>query len=79
MPPRGMNRFLSEEEKSKAPKVTWPLLKRIFSYLWPYKFQLFLALGSIILSSVLDMYPSRLTGRIIDEGLMGRSRERVVK
>lgn len=79
MPPRGMNRFLSEEEKSQAPKVTWPLLKRIFSYLWPYKFQLFLTLGLIILSSVLDMYPSILTGRIIDEGLIGRSMDILIK
>ena len=26
-------RFLTEEEKANAPKVTLPLLKRIFSYL----------------------------------------------
>ena len=32
MPPRGMNRgFLTEEEKANRPKVTLPLLKRIFS------------------------------------------------
>ena len=35
MPPMGggpMGRgFLTEEEKANKPKVTWPLLKRIFS------------------------------------------------
>ena len=31
---RGMNRgFLTEEEKANRPKVTFALLKRIFSYL----------------------------------------------
>jgi len=81
MPPggRGMNRFLSEEEKAQAPKVTWPLLKRVFSYLSPYKFQLTLALLSIGVSSVLDMYPSILTGKIVDDGLIGRSMEVLVR
>ena len=33
---RGMNRgFLTEEEKANRPKVTFALLKRIFSYLIP--------------------------------------------
>ena len=48
MPPMGgrgpggpMGRgFLTEEEKANRPKVTWPLLKRIFSYLLPYWKQL---------------------------------------
>ncbi len=81
MPPggRGMNRFLSDEEKAQAPKVTWPLLKRIFSYLAPYRFQLILALVSIGISSVLDMYPSILTGKIVDDGLIGLSMEVLIR
>ena len=74
-----MNRFLSDEEKAQAPKVTWPLLKRVFSYLWPYKFQLFLALLSIGVSSILDMYPSILTGKIVDDGVIGRSMEALIR
>jgi len=77
MPPMGggpMGRgYLTEEEKANAPKVTWPLLKRIFSYLLPYWKQLAVVLGCIVVSSVLGLLPSVLTGRIIDEGLIGQN------
>ena len=77
MPPMGggpMSRgFLTEEEKANKPKVTWPLLKRIFAYLIPYWKQLVIVLGCIIISSVLGLLPSVLTGRIIDEGLIGQN------
>ena len=74
MPPGGpMGRgYLTEEEKANKPKVTLPLLKRIFSYLLPYWKQLIIVLGCILLSSVLGLLPSVLTGRIIDEGLIGQ-------
>ena len=77
--PRGGRNFLTEEEKANAPEVTWPLLKRVFSYLKPYIPQLILALLSIGLSAILDMYPSLLTGRIVDEGLIGRSMPILIK
>ncbi len=77
--PRGGRNFLTEEEKANAPEVTWPLLKRVFSYLKPYIPQLILALLSIGLSAVLDMYPLLLTGRIVDEGLIGRSMPILIK
>ncbi|MBO6158447.1 MAG: ABC transporter ATP-binding protein [Firmicutes bacterium] len=74
-PGRGMGRggFLTEEEKKNRPKVTGALLKRVFSYLIPYWKQLLLTLGCIVISSVLKIYPSVLTGRILDEGLIGRN------
>ncbi|MBR6407890.1 MAG: ABC transporter ATP-binding protein [Clostridia bacterium] len=64
--------YLTEEEKANRPKVTLKLLKRIFSYLTPYWKQMIFVLFCIILSSVLGLLPSVLTGRIIDEGLIGR-------
>ena len=70
--------FLTEEEKANQPKVTGALLKRVFSYLTPYWKQLLLALGCIAVSSVLNLLPSVLTGRIIDEGLIGRSMHMLV-
>ncbi|MBP3579066.1 MAG: ABC transporter ATP-binding protein [Lachnospiraceae bacterium] len=77
MPPMGggpMGRgYLTEEEKANAPKVTWPLLKRIFSYLLPYWKQLAVVLACIVVSSILGLLPSVLTGRIIDEGLIGQN------
>ena len=75
--PRGAN-FLTEEEKKNAPKVTKGLLKRIFSYLSPYWKQMCIVLAAIIVSSVLNLMPSVLTGKIIDEGLIGRSMSKLV-
>ena len=75
--PRGAN-FLTEEEKKNAPKVTKGLLKRIFSYLSPYWKQMIIVLTAIIISSVLNLLPSVLTGKIIDEGLIGRSMNKLI-
>ena len=76
MAPRGgfgRSQFLTEEEKANAPQVTPELLKRVFSYLRPYWKQLLLVLACIAVSSVFTLMPSVLTGRIIDEGLIGRN------
>lgn len=62
--------FLTEEEKKNAPKITSALLKRIFSYLRPYWKQMILVIIAIILSSVLSLIPSILTGKIIDDGIL---------
>ena len=71
--------FLTEEEKQNKPKITGALLKRIFSYLLPYWKQLGLVLVCIIISSVFTLMPSILTGRIIDDGLIGRSMPALVR
>ncbi|MBQ8092561.1 MAG: ABC transporter ATP-binding protein [Clostridia bacterium] len=77
MPPmRGgpMSRaYLTDEEKANKPEVTFALIRRIFSWLMPYIRQLFLVLFCILLSSALNLFPSVLTGRIIDDGLIGRN------
>ncbi len=64
--------FMTEEEKAAQPKVTGKLLRRVFSYLKPYWKQFLLVLACIALSSICSLLPSILTGRIIDEGLIGR-------
>ncbi len=71
-------RFLTEEEKANAPKVTLPLLKRIFSYLTPYWKQMSIVLVCILASSALTLLPSVLTGLIIDEGLIGQDMKKLV-
>ncbi|WP_350454072.1 ABC transporter ATP-binding protein [Slackia heliotrinireducens] len=65
--------FLTEEEKRNQPKLTWPLIKRVFSYFGPYKWRLALILVCIVASSVLSLLPTILTGKIIDDGLIGRN------
>ena len=71
--------FLTEEEEKNRPKVTKALLLRIFSYLKPYWKQLVCVLLAIAASSVLALVPSILTGRIVDDGLIGRDLSMLVK
>ena len=79
MTPRGgRGRPLSEEERKAQPRLTWALTRRVFSYLTPYWKQLILVLLAIILSSVFALLPSILTGRIIDEGLIGQNFNQLV-
>ncbi len=74
----GRNSFMTEEEKAKVPKVTKALLLRVFSYLKPYKIQLFLSVLLIVISSSLSTMPSILTGKIIDEGLIKQDMKALV-
>ena len=72
-------RYLTEEEKAAAPKVTKELILRIFSYLKPYWKQMLLVLAAILVSSIFTLAPSVLTGRIIDEGLIARNMEALIR
>lgn len=74
--PRG---FLTDEEKKNIPKVTKELIFRILSYLKPYRLQLGLVLIAILLSSVVGLLPSIITGRIVDEALVGRDMALLIK
>ena len=69
---RRIGSFLTEDEQKNKPKISLALLKRVFSYLLPYWKQLLLVLAAIIASAVLGILPSILTGRIIDDGLIGK-------
>lgn len=75
----GRNGFLTEEEKNNRPKVSKELLIRIFSYLKPYWKQMILVLACIVASSLMSVLPSLLTGRIIDEGLIGRDLQKLIQ
>ena len=76
MGPRG---FLTEDEKKNMPKVSAALLRRILSYLKPYWLQFLMVFGAILLSAVLGLLPSIITGRIVDEALMGRDLTLLIK
>ena len=65
--------YMTEEEKAAQPKITKALLKRVFSYLTPYWKQLAVVLVCIAISSTMSLYPSVLTGKILDEGIIGRN------
>ena len=78
MPPGGRmggpgGHYMTEEEKAAQPKITGKLIKRVFSYLKPYWKQLILVLICIAISSIFNLMPSILTGKIIDEGLIGQN------
>ena len=67
--PRG---FLTDEEKNNMPKVTKSLLVRILSYLKPYRVQFIFVFLTILVSSVVGLFPSLITGKIVDQALVGR-------
>lgn len=73
------NSFLTEEEKQNRPKVTMALLKRISTYLSPYWKQVLLIFICILVSSTLSLLPSILTGKIIDDGLINRNLDELIK
>ncbi|MBE6739251.1 MAG: ABC transporter ATP-binding protein [Ruminococcaceae bacterium] len=62
----GPRSFLTEEEKQNKPKVTKGLLKRILKYLKPYKWHFLLVFVALIISAVLGLFPSVITGKIVD-------------
>lgn len=66
--PRG---FLTDEEKANMPKVTKALLLRILSYLKPYWLQFVFVFIAILLSAGIGLLPSIITGRVVDEALVG--------
>ena len=63
---RGPRGFLTEEEKLNKPKVTKALLLRILGYLKPYKWQFIAVFAALIVSAVLGLFPSVITGKIVD-------------
>ena len=74
--PRG---FLTEEEKKNMPKVTKGLIKRILSYIKPYWLQFIIVFITIVLSAVIGLLPSIITGKIVDQALTGTSLKYLVE
>ena len=74
--PRG---FLTEEEKKNMPKVDKKLILRILSYLKPYTWQFVAVFVTIIVSSVIGLLPSMITGKIVDQALVGEDLQLLIK
>ncbi len=74
--PRG---FLTEEEKANMPKVDGKLIKRILSYLKPYRIQFIFVFLAILVSAVVGLLPSIITGRIVDEALINKDMKLLIK
>ena len=77
--PGGPRNFLTDEEKQEMPKVTGKLLKRIFGYLKPYILQFIIVFITILAASVVGLLPSIITGRIVDEALIGKDLTLLIK
>ncbi len=75
----GPMRFLTEEEKQNMPKVTKALLARIMGYLKPYWLQFIFVFITILLSATIGLMPSIITGRIVDEALVGKNMELLIR
>ncbi len=74
--PRG---FLTDEEKQNMPKVTGKLLLRILGYLKPYWLQFLFVFAAILLSATVGLLPSIITGRIVDEALVGKNMKLLIQ
>ncbi len=74
--PRG---FLTEKEKQNLPRMDKKLLLRILSYLKPYKWQFLLVFAALIISAVLGLFPSIITGQIVDSIIAGSNMKLLVK
>ena len=77
--PRGARWFLTDEEKANMPKVTPELLKRILSYLKPYWLQFVLVFITILVSAIVGLLPSIITGRIVDDALVGKDMKLLIQ
>ena len=75
----GMRGFLTEEEKQNRPKVTKALLVRILSYLKPYRVQFVFVFLAILISAVIGLFPSIITGRIVDQALVGKNMQLLIQ
>ncbi len=74
--PRG---FLTDEEKANLPKVDKALIIRILSYLKPYRLQFAFVFITILLSAIVGLLPSIITGRIVDEALINKDMKLLVR
>ncbi len=74
--PRG---FLTDEEKKNLPKVSGALIRRILGYLKPYWPQFLLVFVTILLSAAVGLLPSIITGKIVDEALVGKNMRLLVQ
>jgi len=61
------------------PKVDSALIRRILSYLTPYRLQFVLVFVTILVSALLGLLPSIITGRIVDEALVGKNMALLVR
>jgi len=75
----GPRSYLTEEEKQNRPKLSRQLLARILAYLKPYRLQFVFVLIAILISAVIGLFPSLITGRIVDEALVGKDMKLLVK
>ncbi len=75
----GPRNYLTEEEKKNRPKISKQLLFRILAYLKPYRMQFALVFFAILISAVIGLFPSLITGRIVDEALVGKDMALLIK
>ena len=69
--PGGRASFLTDEEKANRPKVTKALLGRIVGYLKPYWLQFLGVFVAIVIAAIVGLAPSIITGKIVDQALVG--------
>ncbi len=64
--------FMRFDEEQDKPEVTRNLLKRVYSYAGPYRYQIVFVLGAIALTSIIQLVPPLIYRRLIDRTLPQR-------
>jgi len=75
MPGNGPDEIRKGERKNRL----WPLLYRLREYAWKYWPKYLMSFIAILIGSLIGLLPSILTGRIVDEALMGKDLKLVVQ
>ena len=75
----GLRGYLTEEEKKNRPKLSRALVLRILSYLKPYRVQFVFVFLAILISAVIGLFPSIITGKIVDQALVGKNMQLLIQ
>lgn len=59
----------SDDEAMHGQHVTWPLLRRVLGYAWPYRWQIVLMLGTILATTGLSLLTPLIFRDLIDHTL----------
>ena len=65
--------FMRFDEEQDKPEVTRNLLKRVYAYADPYRYQIIFVLGAIALTSIIQLVPPLIYRRLIDRTLPERN------
>jgi ABC-type multidrug transport system fused ATPase/permease subunit len=68
---RGAQTLQRQLEEAHMRPLQWPIIKRMFTYLGPYKWRYLVGLTCVMATHLLGLLPALLVARGIDENILG--------